>query len=562
MRKRLRDSLTAKIFLLTIFMLLMVSGITYACIAKFLPVIYRNELEESLQKKAEDLKGELERYQSIDEAKNFLEVFQGNEQTSVLLLNEGGEVLFSSDWIDGETIEGFSDEILDSWVQESVADEEYKEETDTVQAYEQDTATAVNSDLDAWKSYQVKIGDDTCTMIVRGSLQAVNQAEQVLRQTLPLIMTVIGCIALVCAFAASFFITRPIMSLSRISGKMAGLNFDERCRDNRSDELGVLARSLNELSDNLSAAMNDLKDANRKLKSDMEKEREEERKRTAFFAAASHELKTPVTILKGHLGGMLEKVGDYQNRDYYLERSYEVTETMEGMVQEILAVSRMESGAWEIKKERTDLAELVRLQTAELLELLENKKMELQVCVPEHLYIEVDSSMMVKVFRNLLVNAIRYSPEFADIRIWMYEINMKREDVQRKDMQETDTEKKETQEKEIQEIYTQDNNRTVMFSVENTGVHIPEESLPHLFDAFYRVEDSRNRKSGGSGLGLYIVRMILEQHGGFYGAENSRDGVRLWFRLPLKEYHIAYKKSKTHRNHIITPKEIQNGTVK
>lgn len=92
--------------------------------------------------------------------------------------------------------------------------------------------------------------------------------------------------------------------------------------------------------------------------------------------------------------------------------------------------------------------------------------------------------------------------------------------------------------------------------------HIPEESLPHLFDAFYRVEDSRNRKSGGSGLGLYIVRMILEQHGGFYGAENSRDGVRLWFRLPLKEYHIAYKKSKTHRNHIITPKEIQNGTVK
>lgn len=511
MRKRLKDSLTAKIFLLTVCMLLMVSGITYMCIAKFLPVIYRNELEESLQKKAEDLKEELERYRSVDEAKNFLEIFQDSEQTSVLLLNEEGEVIFSNDWYDEEAVSDFTGVIVGSLAQENVNDA-----LDTAQVYEEDTQITLDRDREAWESYQVKIGDDTYTMIVRGSLQAVNQAEQVLRQTLPVIVAVIGCIALVCAFAASFFITRPIMSLSRISGRMAALDFNERCRDNRSDELGVLARSLNELSDNLSAAMNDLKEANRKLKSDMEKEREEERKRTAFFAAASHELKTPVTILKGHLGGMLESVGDYQNRDYYLERSYEVTETMEGMVQEILAVSRMESGAWEIKKERTDLAELVRLQAAELLELLENKKMELQIDVPEHLYAAADASMMVKVFRNLLVNAIRYSPECADIRICMRERDMKGGDGQGKDTQRKDA---------------QDNKRTVMFSIENTGVHIPEESLPHLFDAFYRVEDSRNRKSGGSGLGLYIVRMILEQHGGFYGVENSRDGVRFWFRL-------------------------------
>lgn len=558
MKKRLKGSLTAKIFLLTVFMLFMVSGITYACIAKFLPVIYRNELEEGLQKTAENLKEELEKYSSIDEAKKFLEISQENEQTSVMLLDEEGEVIYSSEWIeeaeseasesvvvdiqaqeDAETENTKGDEVSETVIDESeedegaadestvdedeedknaadesavdedeedksaadesITDEDTAEKTvyGNVQEFMQYAENAASGDYDTWKGYQVKIGEDTYTMVIRGSLQAVNQAVQVLRRTFPVIMAVIGCVSLICAFAASFFITKPIMNLSRISGKMAALDFQERCRDNRSDELGVLARSLNELSDNLSAAMNDLKTANRKLKSDMEKEREEERKRTAFFAAASHELKTPVTILKGHLGGMLEKVGDYQNRDYYLERSYEVTETMEGMVQEILAVSRMESGAWEIKKERTDLAELMRLQAAELLELVENRRMKLQMDVPEHLYMEADSSMMVKVFRNFLVNAIRYSPEGADIRIHM-----------------------------------QNSERIMVFSIENTGTHIPEESLQYLFDAFYRVEDSRNRKSGGSGLGLYIVRMILEQHGGFYGAENSRDGVRFWFRLP------------------------------
>ena len=218
-----------------------------------------------------------------------------------------------------------------------------------------------------------------------------------------------------------------------------------------------------------------------------------------FFAAASHELKTPVTILKGHLGGMLEGVGEYRDHERYLQRSYEVTETLETMVKEILTISRMETGTWKTERKKTDLAELFRQEMAEVWELLEEKEMELTGEIPEHAYALADSEGMKKVFRNFLTNAIRYSPKGAKLTVCFQENG---------------------------------------FSLENEGTSIPEEALPKLFEAFYRVEDSRNRKSGGSGLGLYIVRMILDAHEAAYGAENTAGGVRFWFRL--KENHTQF----------------------
>ena len=140
---------------------------------------------------------------------------------------------------------------------------------------------------------------------------------------------------------------------------MAALDFGEHCEEKRKDEIGVLAKNLNELSDSLSTALSDLRSANEELK--------------LFFAAASHELKTPVTILKGHLGGMLEGVGEYRDHERYLQRSYEVTETLETMVKEILTISHMGTGAWKTEIKKTDLAELFRQETAEVWELLEEK---------------------------------------------------------------------------------------------------------------------------------------------------------------------------------------------
>ncbi len=597
--KRIRDSLTAKIFLLTAGLLLLVSMITYYSVACFLPKTYRNELEENLRLVSEEMGEELERYGSLEEARNFLDLFSANNQASVTLLDEAGDIVFpeyisaeelaetsvdvirdegavisgvmvrevpsaeavrdeapiaegaaeacSSEGEDGEldsapeaedsvlgaedSVLGAEDSVLGAEDSALGAEDSVQEAEDSAletedSVLEMEDSASVAEDFSgsryqveyeeslvlpeaaavlsaggdtgetAAKTYPVTIGGEHYTMLVAGTMQSVSQTMEILREILPMILLIAFLAALVCALGASFYLTRPMVRLSRISRKMAALRFDEKCRENRTDEVGVLARSLNELSENLSGALADLRRANDQLKSDMEKEREEERKRTAFFAAASHELKTPVTILKGHLEGMVKKLGAYRDRDFYLERCCQVTNTMEGMVREILAVSRMESGAWEVKRDLIDLPELVRLQIAGMMELLEEKEMELLVRMPDHLSWSADGAMMEKVFRNLLMNAIRYSPARSEIRIFMEE---------RQGM--------------------------LCFYIENTGAHIPEESLPRLFDAFYRVEDSRNRRSGGSGLGLYIVRMILEQHGALWGAENFREGVRIWFRL-------------------------------
>ena len=139
--------------------------------------------------------------------------------------------------------------------------------------------------------------------------------------------------------------------MSGIAGKMAELDFHWECGERRRDEIGKLGRSLDQMARRLSTALTDLESANLALRGEVERERELDRQRMAFFSAASHELKTPVTILKGQLSGMLEGVGVYQDRDKYLLRSLQVTGRMENLMREMLAISRMESGSAAVKRE-------------------------------------------------------------------------------------------------------------------------------------------------------------------------------------------------------------------
>ena len=581
MIKKLRASLTIKIFLLVSLLLLAASGVTYAAVVWFLPAFYSNELENSIDRLSQELKKIIESFSGIEEASNAIALFQGNTQTSVAILDEDGAYVWY--WVEvGTTVESgvvteyaVSDAASyaaeDTVVEEDIVSEEaFSTDEEAAEgengtltgedaAAEGDaftgedvaadgdgfsdgemTATAVDGQESAAeifpgegmegmavKSYPLTVGGESYTMFVTGGKQQVDQAMEILRQIFPYILAIAVCVAVLSALAASFYLTAPVVRLSRISRKMAKLDYSERYTGKRTDEIGALGQDLNELADNLSGALTELRQANARLKSDIELEREQEKRRMAFFSAVSHELKTPITILKGHLSGMLQGVGEYRNRDYYLQRSQETAEKMEDMVQDLLTVSRMETTPFTVAQ--TDLAEQLRLQLAELTELFETKELELVLDIPEHLYAEVNASLMEKVFRNLLTNALRYTPagEGNQIRLQLRQ-----------------------QEKSI------------FFDIENTGAHIPEDALPHIFEAFYRVEQSRSRQMGGSGLGLYIVRMALEQHGarqifdghsgdvdcaGEFGAENTKDGVRFYWQL--------------HEKHTETPARPQTAVV-
>ena len=171
----------------------------------------------------------------------------------------------------------------------------------------------------------------------------------------------------------------------------------------------------------------------------------------AFFSAASHELKTPVTILKGQLTGMLDGVGVYRDRDKYLLRSLQVTGRMENLIQEMLSISRMETGSVPLIQESVGLSELIENQLSLDAQLLEQRGQKLVSTLTPGVNIIGDPSLLGKAVGNLLSNASLYSPEGAEVRVWCGYIEQR-----------------------------------PALTVENTGAHIQDEALPHLFEAFYR----------------------------------------------------------------------------
>ena len=196
---------------------------------------------------------------------------------------------------------------------------------------------------------------------------------------------------------------------------------------------------------------------------------------------------------------MLNGVCGYENHIEYMERSLAVVDRMEKLVKELMYVSKAE-GTQKSEYKAIDFAEIFRVQIATVTDLLEEKKQYLEANIPSRLYCEVEQAQMERAIQNILVNAIRYSPSGELIRISLSETH-----------------------------------GTIRGEIENTGVRVPDDAIPHLFEAFYRADISRNRNTGGTGLGLYIVHKIMKMHHAKYGISNTSNGVRFWFELPCRQ---------------------------
>lgn len=333
-------------------------------------------------------------------------------------------------------------------------------------------------------------------LIVYGAAEQVMELQQAFRYIFPVLLFVILIISFVVSWLYSLIITRPVLKISRISEEMSALHLEWNINGHRTDELGILEKNLNILSHNLSAALSKLQNANKKLEEDMEYEKKLEQTRTDFFSAVSHELKTPITIIKGQLEGMLLGIGAYKNHEKYLAKSLETANTLETMVQEILTISRLESVSTNFQQSNFDCVPVIKQYLNETEDIITKKDLQIYFNMPQTAFINGSKMLMEKVFSNLIGNAIKYSPLNASIQISGH----------------------------------MEYGR-LKFFIENTGTHIPDESIPKLFDAFYRVEQSRNRKTGGSGLGLYITQKILQQHKSSCTVCNTPVGVRFSFLI-------------------------------
>ncbi len=296
-------------------------------------------------------------------------------------------------------------------------------------------------------------------------------------------------------------ITRPILELNSISEKMVHLDFDAKYEGKAKTEIGLLGENMNKLSESLEKSISELKTANNELKRDIEKKDRVDQMRREFLANVSHELKTPLALIRGYAEGLQEGMGDDpESRDFYCDVIVDEATKMNTLVQKLLTLNQLEFGNDTVNMERMDITQLITniLQSGILLAKQQDITVEMPKYPPCHVW--ADEFMVEEVFQNYFSNALHYCAGEKKIRITI--------------------EKRE---------------QKVRISVFNTGDPIPEESLPYLWDKFYKVDKARTREYGGSGVGLSIVKAVMEALNQNYGVENREDGVLFWFELESAE---------------------------
>lgn len=292
-------------------------------------------------------------------------------------------------------------------------------------------------------------------------------------------------------------ITEPIMELAGISEKMIHLDFETKYKGNEKNEIGVLGENINKLSEALEHTISELKTANNELQKDVEKKEQIDEMRKEFLSNVSHELKTPIALIQGYAEGLKEGINDdAESREFYCEVIMDEAGKMNHMVKKLLTLNQLEFGNDVVTMERFDLMEMITtfIQSADILA----KQNEIQVKIDgiSPCFVWADEYKTEEVVRNYFSNAMNHCTGEKIIHI--------------------KTAKKEDK---------------VRVSVFNTGEPIPEECLPHIWEKFYKVDKARTREYGGSGVGLSIVKAIMEAMNEQYGVINYENGVEFWFEL-------------------------------
>ena len=346
--------------------------------------------------------------------------------------------------------------------------------------------------LEAWGRLQTGY-----FFLMRTPLQSIRDNVRISNQFTSYIILVGVCASMILVWWISKRITNPIRELTAISRRMADLDFDAKFTGNTKNEIGELGDNFNHMSETLEETISELKTANNELKKDIEKKTQIDEMRKEFLSNVSHELKTPIALIQGYAEGLRECINDdEQSRDFYCDVIMDEASKMNNMVKKLLTLNQLESGADMVNMERFNLTELLSgvVHCAQL--LADAKQVTIHFPDTEPLYAWGDEFKVEEVATNYISNAVNHVYENGRIEVTM----VRRED-------------------------------TVRVTVFNTGNPIPEESLDKIWIKFYKVDKARTREYGGSGIGLSIVKAIMESMNQGYGVYNTGEGVAFWFEL-------------------------------
>ena len=452
MLKKIKNSLSAKVFLMVFSALTICSVLIYGIVMIVLPGRYQFAYDSRLEANAEILFSGLGG-QPYDEAVNL--IYNFCIQNNAVGVLSDGQMTLSFGEMESETISTATTNIF-----------------------------GIIHLADRTEEYALSITSIS---------QTTNEISNLLLKLIPVIFGVILLLSALSAFICSKVIVSPIAEISQISKRMTALDMTWRCEVKSKDEIGVLASSLNTMASRLHTVMGELESANHQLEMDVEHFQRLEAERRHFFAAVSHELKTPLTILKGQIENMMLGCGDYQNHEKYLPETMKTVEDIETLVREILSITKMESMNIKDTLQEVSLFDTIDNAVKMLLPLAQDKDIQIRQNVGTDRSLLVNPALWSKALSNIVGNAVRYSPGGAEVSVFLRDKNV--------------------------------------LVIENTGVTIPEDDLLHLFTPFYRSDKSRNRATGGSGLGLYIVKTILDLHGMTYRIYNTQNGVAFEIRF-------------------------------
>lgn len=449
--------LTAKTFLLLLILSLTVLLFAYGCIWIFLPYANRKQTQREFEEKTDQLVITLRTTQKHNSEALFLNFIQ-ETGSDVYLFNKYDirVSIFTFDEISNTSIPFISFSLNENRHPFRFAD-----------------------------------SDEDYVLIAYYNPARSDEIIAAMQKSIPYVIIIILLLSSMSAFLFSHYTTHPILRIGKIADKIANLDFSWYCPDVRNDEIGMLSKSINELSDKLHEALDQITNRNAMLEDEIMLEKERERRRMLFFSGVSHELKTPIAIVIGQLEGMQANIGIYKDHEKYLARSIELMQSLNSFIREVLLVSHIDMQT--LAAEPVNLSHILDCLICDYTEYAELSFIDIWQEIEEDIFVYGEEALLKKALGNIIGNAVAHSPKHAKITIT------------------------------LSCCKNAIAGHATELKVTNSPAHIDEEHLSHVFEAFYRANPSSDY---GSGLGLYITKMILETYHIPHSIENIKDGVQ------------------------------------
>ena len=342
--------------------------------------------------------------------------------------------------------------------------------------------------------------DNDGVFVMRMAVESIRESISVFNKFFVIVSGIVIFIGIILMFFMAKSFSKPILELANISKRMTNLEFDVKYTGNSNDEIGVLGNSMNEMSTKLESTISELKKANNELLKDIEKKNEIDEMRKEFISNVSHELKTPLALISGYAEGLVDCVNDdEESRNYYCEVIIDEASKMNKMVKQILSLNKLESGHEVTEMEHFDICQVINGVKQSFDIMFEQKGIVCELNIDNSVMVWADEFRIEEVLTNYISNAVNHCDGDRVIKI--------------------STELKDDK---------------VRIGVYNTGKCISEEELDKVWIKFYKIDKARSREYGGSGIGLSIVKAIMEAHNQNFGVNNCKDGVEFWFELDAK----------------------------